>query len=536
MSFRYIKELLCIGAVVFVSACGSSSGGESSTDTLLEDNTPPVAYDQNFTLSNLELKENTELDISLKATDKDGDVLSYTIIKYPQHGSLMGNLPTVIYIPDISYAGEDSFVFEVSDGISTARGVIDIVITKVNTPPKAVDDNVSVEEDTNAVFDVLSNDIDKDDGLDKKSLTLVKQPIYGIAKVVDGKVIYEPYKNYFGYDSLSYTIKDTQGAVSNEAIVNIDVISVNDAPVAVDDSVVLDNIQAVSIDVLKNDFDIDGNQTELKVVSVSQPQFGKSSVSSNLVLYSHTLDSGDTDSFSYTIEDSKGARATANVYIKIYQGDDTQSSDTNSSDTNDTIDTNKAPIAYDDYIKIDEDETVTFELNATDADNDKLEYVLTNSSVLPSHGVIVSQDNNTITYKPNREFAGKEYITFVANDGNVSSNQAVVTIEIASVNDAPVADAGEDKKGVTGDSFVLDGSKSYDVDGEIVSYEWIEDNQTISTQPTFSKLFTTEGVYRISLRVTDDKNATGMDEVVVDISLCNQGCIHPDPTQTVPFQ
>jgi len=747
MYFKYIRYVVISFLLIWVSACSSKGGGESSTNTLLDENTPPVAYDQNITLSKIELMENGELDIVLEAVDSDGDSLIYTILQYPKHGSLSGDMPDVIYIPESNYVGEDSFVFEVSDGISTSKGVVNIIILSQGTssdtppktqtqdhnetkpqdtnssdnnttttiqppevkdpqipqddnvsepdkdenstsiiPPKAQDDNTTtpnkpsdhnvtiphtpqdtnssdnnttttikppevkdpevpqddnvsepnkdenstsvnnsnhmpiaksksfimdkntqveillegsdedndtliyalkvqpaygtlkgslpnlvytpnkdyvgkdsfsyivndgivnsnialvtidilptneipiahndvckLQEDTNETIDVLANDIDKDDGLDKNSLNIIKQPIHGTLKILNDKVVYQPYKNYFGKDGFSYTIKDKSGALSNEAIVDITILPVNDAPVAVDDNVTLDNQKAVSIDVLKNDFDIDSDKTALKVVSISKPKYGKSSISSNFVLYSNTQDDIKLDSFSYSIEDESGNRSTATVYIQIYQ-------DTNSSNTN------KAPIAYDKYIQINEDETISFELNATDADQDKLQYILTNSSVLPSHGVIVTQDNHMITYKPNQEFFGKDYITFVANDGKYNSNQAIVTINIVPTNDAPIANAGDDKQGVTGDSFVLDGSKSYDIDGEIVSYEWIEGNQTISTQPTFSKLFTTEGVHRISLRVTDDKNATGMDEVVVDIGLCNQGCIHPDPTQTVPFQ
>ena len=156
MYFKYIRYVVISFLLIWVSACSSKGGGESSTNTLLDENTPPVAYDQNITLSKIELMENGELDIVLEAVDSDGDSLIYTILQYPKHGSLSGDMPDVIYIPESNYVGEDSFVFEVSDGISTSKGVVNIIIlsqgTSSDTPPKTQtqDHNETKPQDTNS--------------------------------------------------------------------------------------------------------------------------------------------------------------------------------------------------------------------------------------------------------------------------------------------------------------------------------------------------------------------------------------------------
>ncbi len=59
---------------------------------------------------------NMAVDITLKASDADGDPLSYDIVRYPRHGTLIGNGSTRTYTPDRNYAGADSFVFLVEDG------------------------------------------------------------------------------------------------------------------------------------------------------------------------------------------------------------------------------------------------------------------------------------------------------------------------------------------------------------------------------------------------------------------------------------
>jgi len=421
MHFKYIKYISFVLLSVWIVGCGSLGGGESSDDTLLDDNRPPVAYNQEFSVSNSVVNQDSRLHILLEAHDADGDKLSYHIIQKPKHGRLEGEVPMLYYIPDSGYVGQDQFVFEVYDGYSYDRGVIKIDILKVNRPPEAIDDNLSVEEQ-----------------------------------------------------------------------------------------------KAIAIDVLNNDTDIDTNSSFLHIVSVTQPHAGKVSFDKKHIYYVSDDSIETQDVFGYVMADEYNATSRANVYINIIRD-------------------NHSPVAYSQDVTVVEDTSVSIELNASDIDGDVLSYHLAYSRYIPSHGV-VSGIAPHLVYTPEHNFNGDDYISFYVDDGNQTSQVAVVNIKVVPVNDAPIANAGDDKQGVTGDSFVLDGSKSYDIDGEIVSYEWIESNQTISTQPIFSKLFTTEGVHRISLRVTDDKNATGMDEVVVDISLCNQGCIHPDPTQTVPFQ
>lgn len=84
-------------------------------------------------------------------------------------------------------------------------------------------------------------------------------------------------------------------------------------------------------------------------------------------------------------------------------------------------------------------------------------------------------------------------------------------------NRAPTANAGSDRTelDVDGDgseTIVLDGSRSFDRDGSIVSYAWLEDGDSIATAPSPEVSFAL-GVHRITLVVTDDRGGTGSDFV-----------------------
>ncbi|RME45531.1 MAG: hypothetical protein D6795_16485, partial [Deltaproteobacteria bacterium] len=89
-------------------------------------------------------------------------------------------------------------------------------------------------------------------------------------------------------------------------------------------------------------------------------------------------------------------------------------------------------------------------------------------------------------------------------------------------NDLPIANAGEDIEVVDEDrddfeTVRLDGTASFDPDGEVISWTWTENGTVIAegAQPTL-RLET--GYHRITLTVTDDVGAEGWDEVVVDIN------------------
>ena len=47
-----------------------------------------------------------------------------------------------------------------------------------------------------------------------------------------------------------------------------------------------------------------------------------------------------------------------------------------------------------------------------------------------------------LTYTPNADFFGADSFTFSASDGDLTSGEATIAIDVTGVNDAPVATAG----------------------------------------------------------------------------------------------
>ena len=148
----------------------------------------------------------------------------------------------ISYQVNDDYFGSDIFEYTVSDihGAVSNTASVSINISGNNDAPRTVDDEVTTEEDESIRIKVLDNDEDIDGTMDVTSVALVVMPKNGSVEIQsDGSLIYTPNKDFFGLDTFTYTVKDNENALSNEASVNVSVTSINDAPIAVNDTVVL---------------------------------------------------------------------------------------------------------------------------------------------------------------------------------------------------------------------------------------------------------------------------------------------------------
>jgi len=100
---------------------------------------------------------------------------------------------------------------------------------------------------------------------------------------------------------------------------------------------------------------------------------------------------------------------------------------------------------------------------------------------------------------------------------------------VGDTNELPVANAGHDQVVTDTDDngqeeVTLDGSGSYDSDGEIVSWMWSEGETEIAEgeTPTVSLSI---GNHTITLAVTDNEGAAGTDDVVVEVRSAGAGAI-----------
>jgi cysteine-rich repeat protein len=356
------------------------------------------------------------VDVVANDSDIDGDALTVTAITAPDHGTATLSGTVVSYTPAPDYHGPDQLEYTVSDGQGgTSTASLFVTVTSVNDPPTAVDDALTLAEDTTAGVYVLGNDVDPDGEI--PTVVAFDQPAHGTVSIVAGFASYHPDHDYNGLDAFSYTVADAAGAQST-ATVHITVLAVNDPPVATDDSATVDEDTSATIDVVANDHDVDGDP--LVIASVTQPPHGTVVIASgHEITYTPVPDYNGPDAFTYSVRDPSGARATGRVTLVV-------------------ANVNDPPVAAADRADLDEDTGATIDVVANDTDVDGDPLVITGVTQ-PAHGSAAIVDATHIAYTPEANYHGPDAFTYTIEDGNGGVATGEVTLAVASVNDAPVA-------------------------------------------------------------------------------------------------
>ena len=115
----------------FVSDGDSLSNSLSRIINLNIVNSIPEALSESY-----HTLEDSAITLSLKASDKDSDLLTFNIIQDPLNGKLRGELPDVMYIPNDNFYGKDSIKYNVNDGIQNSKtALVFIHVKSLNDPP-----------------------------------------------------------------------------------------------------------------------------------------------------------------------------------------------------------------------------------------------------------------------------------------------------------------------------------------------------------------------------------------------------------------
>lgn len=206
--------------------------------------------------------------------------------------------------------------------ILTIGRVLDLIGWDIdlNLPPDPSNDNFNVQEDTPTLLNILGNDDDLDGQLVPSSILFTDLPDFGTVSLdpATGLVLYTPFANYNGPDSFVYSISDNDFKRAT-ATVFINVVPVNDLPVAGNDSATTPVNTAVLIPVLANDSDLDGTLNPLTVQLVTTPANGSAQVQpSGEILYTPSLGFVGGDVFEYVVRDNQnGQTNTARVIIRV---------------------------------------------------------------------------------------------------------------------------------------------------------------------------------------------------------------------------
>ncbi|TCJ17987.1 retention module-containing protein [Parasulfuritortus cantonensis] len=303
-----------------------------------------------------------------------------------------------------------------------------------NQAPTANDDNVTLLEDTVLTGNVLDNDTDPDGDnlavtgfsvggdsyLPGDSVTLTGIGTFTLA--ADGRYTFSPAKDYDGpVPTFTYFVSDGHGG-TDSANLNIQMIGGDDTPVAGDDHATTNEDTAVTIAVLANDSDVDGDPLTIVKIAGTSVQPGDSvSVSHGIA----TLNAdgtitftpeanyfGDT-SFTYTISDGT-TPVPATVYVTVNP-------------------VNDAPNAVDDVASTPINTAVDIDVKANDSDPDNTRDQLTVSNPVladPSQGTVSVNPDGSLLFTPASNVSGPVLITYTLSDPDGLSDTATVTVTV----------------------------------------------------------------------------------------------------------
>jgi len=172
-------------------------------------------------------------------------------------------------------------------------------------------------------INVLGNDSDVDG--DPLTVTAASSTQGTVTINPDGTLNFVPNANFNGPATISYTISDGQGGTAT-ATVSINVVAVNDPPVATDDSGRSPDGGAVTLRPLLNDSDPDGDPLTVSAIGGQAVTVGATvAVTGGVVRLNadgsltFTPNPGVQGlvSFQYTISDGKGGTSTATIRVDV---------------------------------------------------------------------------------------------------------------------------------------------------------------------------------------------------------------------------
>ena len=173
----------------------------------------------------------------------------------------------VIYDPANAENGTVEFL-DAGGAITGTMTFVEIenVLMPEGDDPVANPDAVTTPEDEDITIDVLRNDTDPSgQPLTVTSATATNGEVNLNS---DGTITYNPFRDFNGTDTITYTVTDPDGNTSTSTV-TVTVTPVNDAPEAVDDASATALNTPVTIDVLANDTDLDGDTLTLVGVPTS---------------------------------------------------------------------------------------------------------------------------------------------------------------------------------------------------------------------------------------------------------------------------
>ena len=333
------------------------------------------------------------------------------------------------YTPNPGFTGNDTVVVLVCDNsLACVNDTLFFTVTPINNLPTVQNDTITIFEDNNAISNILLNDSDPD-GPVSVSLTIVLNPTNGTVTInAAGNYAYLPNNNYFGTDTIVFSVCDTDNNCINDTLF-VTVLPVNDNIIVVNENFSTNENTPFSGNILVNDTDVDGTAITVSTTAVVLPSNGTVLINSNGAIdYVPNAGFAGVDTIVVNVCDSgfplPASCSNDTIFITV-------------------IDVNLPPIVFNENVITDEDIAISGTVITTDTDPEGTILSAVATPIFgPVNGTIIINANGNFTYTPNSNFNGVDTVVVQICDNGIPLPAAcsldTIFITINAINDAPL--------------------------------------------------------------------------------------------------
>lgn len=406
---------------------------------------PPVITEG--TSTNVIMSEDaspTAFELTLNATDADGDTLTWSINTQAGNGTASASgtgLSKVInYIPASGFDGADSFIINVADGTGNSDNItVNVTVNPVNDAPiitEGVSAVVNMSEDsTPTAFALTLNATDPEsDTLSWSISTVASHGTASASGTGNAKAIsYTPDAQYNGTDMFEVRVSD--GEQTDLINITVNIGAQSDAPIISQGAsvpvIMSEDGTPSAFNLILDASDNDNDTLNWSIISAATngTATATGTGASKAITYAPTASFNGIDTFTVGVNDGTGNNDSIVVNVTINAVADAPAI-TEGDVVNINMSEDGAPTAF------------SLILNASDNDNDTITWSISSPASNGSANVSGTGASKVISYTPTLNYSGSDSFVVQVSDGGITDT-TIVNVTVNPENDAPIITEGE---------------------------------------------------------------------------------------------
>ncbi|MCQ4167703.1 putative Ig domain-containing protein, partial [Tahibacter harae] len=368
--------------------------------------------------------------------------------------------------------------------------------TRYNRAPVADAQSLSLEQGGSAAVTLSGSDADND----PLSFRVTTPPQHGSLSGTPPALTYTPASAFSGSDSFAYVANDSL-LDSTPATVSITVTAANRAPTVTSTAITTATAgSAYRYDVEATDPDND----TLTYALIDPPSGASIDSGTGVIRWTPTTQQVGSHTFAVRVSDGHGGTGAQDFTLTVSNANHAPEI-TSTAITTASVGT---PYSYD--------------VDATDADNDTLTYTLSN----PPSGMSIDTATGAISWTPAANQAGPHSVTILVSDGHGGSDEQSFSIDVGAANRPPAFTSTAPTQATRGEAWRYDAQAS-DPDGDVLAYDLDEAPAGMTVDAASGRLDWIPGdeqvgTHAVSLRVSDGRGGSAVQDFSVTVIAVNR--------------